>query len=110
MKFKEKLRELRKDKDIKIRELAEKSSVSASYISMLENGLLANDPSPETIYKIEKGLGVVEGTLLSCSTSSSALTVKELLSDPNKGEKVRIIINAAKDDKKLEKMLKAIKE
>lgn len=111
MKFKEKLRELRKEKDIKIRELAKSSGVSASYISMLENGLLTNDPSEEIIHKIEKGLGAVEGTLASTATTGSSIVFKEICSDPEDAEKMYKILTAVKKDKKnLDKILKIVKE
>lgn len=108
MNFREKLRKLRKNKDIKIRELARKSGVSVSYISMLENGLLANDPSPEIIKKIENSLGVERGELLSCANSESTITLKRILSDPESAEKMRKIVEKVGKDKKiLDRLLKA---
>lgn len=61
--FQEKLRSIRKSKGINIRALALKAGVSASYISMQENGRLTNDPTIKIIKLIENALGCNDGDL-----------------------------------------------
>ena len=111
MNFREKLRELRKSKNIKIRELAKKSEVSASYISMLENGQLANDPSEEIIHKIEKGLGEKKGVLSVYATTGATTALKAICANPENAHKMnKIMEEVIKDKKKLDKILKIMEE
>lgn len=55
MSFYEQLRDMRKMKGFTIRELADRSGVSAAYISQLENGN-RSVPSPEVLMKLSEGL------------------------------------------------------
>ena len=55
--FQRELRKRRNLKGLKIRALSRLSGVSASYISMLENGILTRDASYLTLIKLEKILG-----------------------------------------------------
>lgn len=55
MGFYEQLRDMRKLKGFTIRELSDRSGVSAAYISQLENGN-RGIPSPEVLQKLSEGL------------------------------------------------------
>ena len=55
MYFYDKLRDLRKLKGYTIRELSDRSGVSAAYISQMENGR-RGIPSPEVLMKLSEGL------------------------------------------------------
>lgn len=57
MYFYDKLRDLRKLKGYTIRELSERSGVSAAYISQIENGS-RGIPSPEVLMKLSEGLNI----------------------------------------------------
>lgn len=57
MMFYDKLRQLRKQQGFTIREVAERSGVSPSYISQLENGH-RGIPSPEVLNKLSEGLNI----------------------------------------------------
>ncbi|WP_068773733.1 helix-turn-helix domain-containing protein [Paenibacillus sp. FJAT-26967] len=61
--FYDKLRDLRKLKGYTIRELADRSGVSAGYISQLENGN-RNVPSPEVLMKLSEGLNIPYADLM----------------------------------------------
>jgi HTH-type transcriptional regulator, competence development regulator len=63
MYFYDKLRDLRKLKGFTIRELADRSGVSAAYISQLENGN-RGIPSPEVLMKFSEGLNVSYSELM----------------------------------------------
>lgn len=53
--FYEQLRDLRRRKGFSIREVADRSGVSAAYISQIENGQRGT-PSPEILQKLSEGL------------------------------------------------------
>nr|WP_019534966.1 helix-turn-helix transcriptional regulator [Paenibacillus ginsengihumi] len=57
MDFYEQLRDMRKMKGFTIRELADRSGVSAAYISQLENGN-RGVPSPDVLMKLSEGLNI----------------------------------------------------
>src|SRR5690348_13126172 len=57
MHFYDKLKDLRKTSEYTIREVADRSGVSAAYISQLENGN-RGIPSPEILMKLSEGLNV----------------------------------------------------
>ena len=57
------LKELRKEKGFTIREVAERSGVSAAYISQLENGN-RGVPSPEVLMKLSEGLNTSYAALM----------------------------------------------
>lgn len=57
MGFYEQLKDMRKMKGFTIRELADRSGVSAAYISQLENGN-RGIPSPDVLMKLSEGLNM----------------------------------------------------
>ncbi|SCW87194.1 Transcriptional regulator, contains XRE-family HTH domain [Paenibacillus tianmuensis] len=57
MDFYDQLRDMRKLKGFTIRELADRSGVSAAYISQLENGN-RGVPSPDVLMKLSEGLNI----------------------------------------------------
>ncbi|CAG7650925.1 helix-turn-helix domain-containing protein [Paenibacillus allorhizosphaerae] len=57
MDFYEQLKDMRKMKGFTIRELADRSGVSAAYISQLENGN-RGIPSPDVLMKLSEGLNM----------------------------------------------------
>jgi len=63
MGFYDHLRDLRKLKGFTIRELADRSGVSAAYISQLENGN-RGVPSPEVLMKLSEGLNTSYSELM----------------------------------------------
>lgn len=63
MYFYDQLRDMRKLKGFTIRELADRSGVSAAYISQLENGN-RGVPSPEVLMKLSEGLNVSYSSLM----------------------------------------------
>ena len=52
----QRLRELREERDISMRELARRSNLSANALSMIERGLTS--PSVSTLYKLSEALEV----------------------------------------------------
>ncbi|RTE03076.1 helix-turn-helix domain-containing protein [Paenibacillus whitsoniae] len=63
MDFYDKLRDIRKLKGFTIRELADRSGVSAGYISQLENGN-RGVPSPDVLMKLSEGLNIAYTELM----------------------------------------------
>jgi len=63
MNFYEQLRDMRKLKGYTIRELADRSGVSAAYISQMENGS-RGVPSPEVLMKLSEGLNTPYSELM----------------------------------------------
>ena len=63
MYFYDKLRDMRKLKGFTIRELADRSGVSAAYISQLENGN-RGIPSPDVLMKLSEGLNTSYSELM----------------------------------------------
>ncbi|MCS7460114.1 helix-turn-helix transcriptional regulator [Paenibacillus doosanensis] len=63
MNFYEQLRDMRKLKGFTIRELADRSGVSAAYISQLENGN-RGVPSPDVLMKLSEGLNTPYSELM----------------------------------------------
>lgn len=63
MMFYDKLRQLRKQQGFTIREVADRSGVSPSYISQLENGQ-RGIPSPEVLNKLSEGLNTSYAVLM----------------------------------------------
>ena len=57
MGFYDQLKDIRKSKGYTIREVAERSGVSAAYISQLENGN-RRVPSPHILWKLSEGLDI----------------------------------------------------
>ncbi|MEW9698567.1 helix-turn-helix domain-containing protein [Paenibacillus sp. SI8] len=63
MYFYDKLKDMRKLKGFTIRELADRSGVSAAYISQLENGN-RGVPSPDVLMKLSEGLNTSYSELM----------------------------------------------
>ncbi|UJF31554.1 helix-turn-helix domain-containing protein [Paenibacillus hexagrammi] len=63
MYFYDKLKDMRKLKGFTIRELADRSGVSAAYISQLENGN-RGIPSPDVLMKLSEGLNTSYSELM----------------------------------------------
>ena len=61
-----KLKKLREEKDVSLREVSKKAKVSHSYLSRIERGIHTN-PSPETIKKLADYYGVTKSYLLTDS-------------------------------------------
>lgn len=99
MSFREVLKKLRGE--MKVRDLAKKSGVSVSYLSMLENGRLTNTPKQETIRKIEIGLGVREGTLSIHAPTGSTTTLHKICSVPEDAVRINEVLAAVEKDRKL---------
>ena len=76
--FGQALRDLRREKGVSQRELADKVGVDFSYISKIENDRLP-PPAADTIMKICQVLGVLPDELLA-STGKMPTEVKEMLS------------------------------
>lgn len=82
MYFYDKLKDMRKLKGFTIRELADRSGVSAAYISQLENGN-RGVPSPEVLMKLSEGLNTSYSELMEIAGYlESAQPVQEYQSDP----------------------------
>lgn len=56
--FGKKIKELRKSKDLTLKQLSDKSGIELTYLSKLENDKLNSLPSEETINKIVGALGL----------------------------------------------------
>lgn len=80
----EQIRKLRKEKNITLKELAEKTELSIGYISQIERNL--TDPSLSTLRKISGALDVPT-YLFMCNNEESSLTTRKenviILSQPN---------------------------
>lgn len=62
--FGTKLKQLRKERRITQRDLADRTGIDFTYISKMENGKLENPPSEKTITNIAKSLGTDAEELL----------------------------------------------
>lgn len=106
--FGQKLRELRKAKNISQRELAEKVGVDFSYISKLENDRLP-PPAADTIVKICEILGIEADSLL-VLTGKMRTEAKEMLGSSVEAQK---FINQAQEmsltDEEWHKLTKGLK-
>jgi transcriptional regulator with XRE-family HTH domain len=81
MYFYNKLRDLRKLKGFTIRELADRSGVSAAYISQLENGN-RGIPSPDVLMKFSEGLNISYSELMQIAGYLESQTDHEVHSSP----------------------------
>jgi transcriptional regulator with XRE-family HTH domain len=81
MYFYNKLRDLRKLKGFTIRELADRSGVSAAYISQLENGN-RGIPSPDVLMKFSEGLNISYSELMQIAGYLESQTDHEVRSSP----------------------------
>ncbi len=75
------IKALRKEKKITLKELAEKADISISFLSDIENG--RSNPSLERLEEIAKALNTSISYLLGEDTPSVDDQLMELLSDPN---------------------------
>jgi transcriptional regulator with XRE-family HTH domain len=103
MTFGERIRELRKAKNLGQRALADKVSVSFTYISKVENGKLdfGDYPSEELIHKLAKALGADADELLLLAKKIPDEIKTRVLERPDAFRKI-----AKLDDDELDKLLK----
>ncbi|MBP1989219.1 helix-turn-helix domain-containing protein [Paenibacillus eucommiae] len=82
MYFYDKLKDLRKMKGFTIRDLADRSGVSAAYISQLENGN-RGVPSPDVLMKLSEGLNTSYSELMEIAGYlESQHTDREVVNNP----------------------------
>jgi transcriptional regulator with XRE-family HTH domain len=82
MYFYDKLKDMRKLKGFTIRELADRSGVSAAYISQLENGN-RGIPSPDVLMKLSEGLNTSYSELMDIAGYlESSQSVQKFQSNP----------------------------
>ncbi|TXK86006.1 helix-turn-helix domain-containing protein [Paenibacillus sp. N3.4] len=82
MYFYDKLKDMRKLKGFTIRELADRSGVSAAYISQLENGN-RGIPSPDVLMKLSEGLNTSYSELMEIAGYlESSPSTQEFQSNP----------------------------
>lgn len=82
MYFYDKLKDMRKLKGFTIRELADRSGVSAAYISQLENGN-RGIPSPDVLMKLSEGLNTSYSELMDIAGYlESSTSVQEFQNNP----------------------------
>lgn len=87
MDFYEQLKDMRKFKGFTIRELADRSGVSAAYISQLENGN-RGVPSPDVLMKLSEGLNIPYTELMQIAGYLEKSSV-----EPNNGSYTKPRIN-----------------
>ena len=107
MTFGERVRELRKGKNLTLRELAVKVKVNFTYLSKIENQKLSfgEYPSEDLIRKLAKVLGAEEDELLLLAQKIPEDIKKRVIERP---DAFRII--AKLDDEKLDKLLEELGE
>lgn len=109
MSFREWLKKYRGKKSV--RQLAKESGVSASYISMIESGQLARNPSPEVISKLESALDLPTGQLAMHSPTGSTISLMKICAVPDQARIMNeLMAEFIKDPKKLDKALKVVKQ
>lgn len=103
-----KLRELRKLKQLSLKQLAEKAGCASSYLSMIENGKI--DPGISRLKKIADSLDVTLVDLFQDSTDSKVVIRKhERVRGAFRGSKTRIeILIPRTPDKKMDARLAII--
>jgi transcriptional regulator with XRE-family HTH domain len=69
----ERIRQLRQDRKLSLRELARSSALSANALSMVERGL--SSPSVSTLYRVAEGLGVSISSLFETRPARSAVVL-----------------------------------
>ena len=107
MTFGERVRELRKAKDLTLRELAAKLKVNFTYLSKIENQKLSfgEYPSEDLIRKLAKVLGAEEDELLLLAQKIPEDIKKRVIERPDAFRKF-----AALDDKAIDKLLEELGE
>ena len=107
MTFGEKIRELRKAKNLSQRDLATKVKVNFTYISKIENEKLdfGDYPSEELILKLAKALEADEDELLILAKKVPESVRKRVIQRPDVFRKL-----ANLDDDALDKILEDLKE
>ena len=112
MTFGEKLRELRKDKSLTIKELSEKSGVSISYITMLENNMLRKPTTQKTAVKLEAALGAKKKELVSYTVTKSTIElITDINANPKNAAKMFDVLNGIQGNPKvLDEILELLKE
>ncbi len=105
MTFGERVRELRKAKDLTLRELAAKLKVNFTYLSKIENQKLSfgEYPSEDLIRKLAKVLGAEEDELLLLAQKIPEDIKKRVIERPDAFRKF-----AALDDKTMDKLLEEL--
>ena len=95
----ETIRYFRKKKGLTLRELARKSNISPIYLSELENGK-KNNPSEEILYKIVKGLELIQNdmiNLLDCYSVETGKISPDLTEYIKNNKLVQIALRVAKE-------------
>jgi transcriptional regulator with XRE-family HTH domain len=107
MTFGDKIRELRKAKNLSQRDLAAKVKVNFTYISKIENGNLdfGDYPSDDLIRKLAKALGADADDLLILAKKVPESIRKRVIQRPDVFRKL-----AKLDDETLDRLLKDIDE
>jgi transcriptional regulator with XRE-family HTH domain len=107
MTFGDKIRELRKAKNLSQRDLAAKVKVNFTYISKIENGNLdfGDYPSDDLIRKLAKTLGADPDELLILAKKVPESIRKRVIQRPDVFRKL-----AKLDDETLDRLLKDIDE
>jgi transcriptional regulator with XRE-family HTH domain len=107
MTFGERVRELRKGKNLTLRELAAKLKVNFTYLSKIENQKLSfgEYPSEDLIRKLAKVLGAEEDELLLLAQKIPEDIKKRVIERPDAFRKF-----AALDDKAIDKLLEELGE
>ena len=107
MTFGERVRELRKAKNLTLRELAAKLKVNFTYLSKIENQKLSfgEYPSEDLIRKLAKVLGAEEDELLLLAQKIPEDIKKRVIERPDAFRKF-----AALDDKAIDKLLEELGE
>lgn len=105
MQFGEKVRELRKAKNLTQRDLAHKVQVNFTYISKIENGKLdfGDYPSRDLIRKLAKALGASADELLLLAEKVPEQIKKRVMQRPDAFRKF-----AGLDDKQIDEILKTL--
>ena len=107
MTFGEKVRELRKGKNLTLRQLAAKVKVNFTYVSKIENQKLSfgEYPSEDLIRKLAKVLGAEEDDLLLLAEKIPEDIKKRVIERPDAFRKF-----ASLDDKTIDKLLEDLGE
>src|SRR4051794_20065027 len=105
MTFGERIRELRKAKNLNQTELAEKVGINFTYLSKIENDKVESSefPSEETIKKLAKALGADADELLLKAKKVPDSIKKRVIQRPDAFRKL-----ANLDDEALDRLLKEI--
>lgn len=107
MKFGQRLRELRKDKNLGQRALAERVGISFTYISKIENHQLdfGEYPSDDLIRRLAKVLDADEDELLLLAEKIPDRIRRRVIERPDAFQKIALL-----DDKALDRLVAQIKE